>query len=65
MPWENPENGIYTPFKALMDNDIEAIKKRNIEYARFYNHGDFSPQKVEERLESDEVKYYFNVIKNM
>ena len=47
-----------------MDNDIEAIKKRNIEYARFYNHGDFSPQKVEERLESDEVKYYFNVIKN-
>lgn len=57
-----PENNIYTPFRALMEKNIEAIKKRNIEYAQF---DDFTLEKVEERLASKEAEKYFDVIRTM
>ena len=60
-----PENNIYTPFRALMGKDIEAIKKRNIEYAHFYHYGDFTIEKVEERLASKEAEDYFDVIRTL
>lgn len=58
-----PKNNIYTPFTALMNRDIEAIREHNMKYARIYNHGDFTPERVAKRLESKEAQRYFNVIR--
>lgn len=60
----HPEH-VYVPFAALMDGDLVAIEKRNIEYARSFNHGAHSVEKVTERLESPEVQEMFQTIKNM
>lgn len=60
-----PANNIYTPFKALMEKDIEAIRKRNIEYAKFYNYDVFTIENVQKRLESNEAKKFFAVIQAM
>lgn len=57
-----PANKIYTPFAALMDGDIEAIKERNRSYARSYNHGEYTILSVAERLGSEEAEHYFDVI---
>lgn len=57
-----PKNKIYTPFTALMEGDIEAIKERNRSYARSFNHGEYSILAVAERLGSEEAKHYFDVI---
>lgn len=40
-------------------------KKRNMDYGGSYNHGEYTVQKVSERLESDEVQHYFEVIRNL
>lgn len=58
-----PKNNIYTPFTALMNRDIEAIRERNMKYARIYNHGNFTPECVAKRLESKEAQHYFDVIR--
>lgn len=60
--WIYPANKIYTPFAALMDGDIEAIKERNHSYAKSYNHGEYTILATEERLGSEEAKHYFDVI---
>ena len=57
-----PANKIYTPFAALMDGDIEAIKEGNRSYAKSYNHGEYTILATEERLGSEEAKHYFDVI---
>lgn len=60
-----PKNHIYTPFQALLTGDIEAIKKRNLDYGRSYNSGEFMFSKVKERLDSKEVEHYFKVIQEL
>lgn len=60
-----PVNNVFTPFRALMEKDVEAIKKRNLDYGRSYNCGEYTVQKVTERLKSDEVQHYFDVIRNL
>lgn len=56
---------IYVPFRALMEKDIEAIKKRNLDYAKSYCHGEYTPDKAKERLESEPVKEFFSTILQM
>ena len=58
-----PNNNIYTPFTALMNQDVDSIKKRNREYCRSYNHGEYTPEKCEERLEGEVGKHFFDVIR--
>ena len=60
-----PKNHIYTPFRALMKGDIEAIKKRNMEYAKSYNCGIYTPENMKKILESEEGKRFFDVIRNL
>ena len=60
-----PANQVYTPFKALMEGDIKAIKERNLSYGKSYNYGDYTFKKVQERLSSEEVQRYFSVIQNL
>lgn len=60
-----PKNHIYVPFEALMQKDINAIIQRNIDYAASYNTGSFSPAEMQKRLNSDEIKEFFETIKNM
>lgn len=59
------KNRIYTPFEALMNGDIETIKERNIKYAEYYNAGDYTYEKVQGRLTSEEAQHYFEVIANL
>ncbi len=56
---------IYTPFKALMEKDIDTIIKRNIDYAKAYNFGEYTPEKARQRLASKEVQAYFKLIKSL
>ena len=44
---------IYVPFKALMDKDINAVKDRNLNYAKSYNYGDYTLEKYIERVKND------------
>lgn len=60
-----PKFNIYTPFDALLNRDVNTIIKRNMEYAKSYNSGIWTPEKIEKRLASDEVKQYFHVIENL
>ena len=60
-----PVNNVFTPFRALMEKDVEAIKERNLDYCRSYNCREYTVQKVTERLKSDEVQHYFDVIRNL
>lgn len=57
-----PKNHIYTPFEALLAGDIDAIRKRNTEYAKSYNAGTCTPANMKKLLESEEAKYFFDVI---
>lgn len=57
-----PKNHIYTPLEALLTGDIDAIRKRNIEYAKSYNAGTYTPDNMQKILESDEIKNFFDVI---
>lgn len=57
------ENHIYVPFSALMAKNVEAIKKRNRDYAKTYNSGIYTPQATEKRLEENED--LFETIKNL
>lgn len=57
-----PKNHIYTPFRALMEGDAEAIKKRNTEYAKSYNCGFYTPENMKKVLESEEGQNFFEVI---
>ncbi len=49
---EQYPGSIYTPYQALMDADIEAIKERNRSYAKIYNSGAYDPESTEKRLEA-------------
>lgn len=60
-----PNNNIYTPFHALMKSDIAAIITRNKNYCESYNSGIYTPEDLQKRLESDEVKHYFDVIRSL
>lgn len=60
-----PKNNIYTPLHPLMTQDIETIKKRNLEYAKSYNAGIYTPDQTKERLESNEAIHFFDVIRNL
>lgn len=60
-----PKNNIYTPFRALLEGNIDAIKNRNREYAKAYNHGVYTVQETEKRLKSEAAAHYFDVIRNM
>lgn len=55
----------YTPFKALMEQDIDAIIKRNEEYCKFYNNGEYTPEKWVEAVKSVKMQHYFKVIREM
>lgn len=57
-----PKNHIYTPFEALLTGDIDAIRKRNMEYAKSYHAGIYTPDNMKKMLESDEIKNFFDVI---
>lgn len=58
-----PENHIYTPFKALMDRDINTIKNRNIQYCREFNHGIYTIEQLSKRF--DENEEFFETIRNL
>ena len=60
-----PNNNILTPFVPLMRQDVEAIKKRNISYCDSYHCGEYTPEKCRERLESEAVQHYFDVIRSL
>lgn len=60
-----PNNKVYTPFESLMSKDIDTIIKRNKEYAKSYNHGEYSVDAVKNRLASNEIAHYFDIIKNL
>lgn len=60
-----PKNNIYTPFKALMEKNIDAIKERNLSYAKAYHNGIYTPELTEKRLQSPEALHYFKVIQNL
>lgn len=60
-----PKSHIYTPFDALMARDINAIIDRNMEYAKSYNAGIYTPDETEKRLTSEEAMHYFHVIENL
>lgn len=57
-----PTPDLYTPLKALLAGDLEAIRKRNFDYCSWYNHGEYTVAKVKERLASEEGRHYFDVI---
>lgn len=66
LPYEiYPKNHIYTPFRALMEGDIEAIKKRNMDYAKSYNCGFYTPENMKKVMESEEGKHFFEVISGL
>lgn len=60
-----PKNNIYTPLRALLEGDIDAIVTRNIEYGKAYNHGEYSVESVKKRLASDEARQFFDVIRSL
>lgn len=60
-----PKNHIYTPFVALMNGDIETIKKRTMDYAKSFNHGFCTLENMKKILESEEGKHFFKVIQNL
>lgn len=64
-PYEIYAKNVYFPFAAIMEKDIAAIIKRNLEYAVSYNHGEYTPEKVAARLESEEVHKLFQIILDM
>lgn len=55
----------YTPFEALLTGDIPAIIKRNEEYCKSYNCGEYTLAKWQERVKSPEIQHYFDVIKSL
>lgn len=55
----------YTPFKALVEQDVDAIIKRNEEYCKFYNNGEYTPEKWAEAVKSVKMQHYFTVIRGM
>lgn len=66
LPYEiYPKNHIYTPFRALMEGDIEAIKKRNMDYAKSYNCGFYISENMKKVMESEEGKHFFEVISGL
>lgn len=66
LPYEiYPKNHIYTPLRALMSGDVEAIKKRNLDYAKSYNFGFYTPENVKKVMESEEGQHFFEVVKNL
>ena len=60
-----PENHIYTPLKALLEGNIEAIKERNLSYGKSYNFGEYTVSAVKGRLEGEEGSHYFDVIRSL
>lgn len=55
----------YTPFEALLAGDITAIIKRNEDYCKSYNCGEYTLDKWNERVKSPEMQHYFDVIKSI
>lgn len=55
----------YTPFDAIMNKDIDSIIKRNEDYCKFYNHGEYNIESWERRVNTPEIQHYFNVIQNL
>lgn len=55
----------YTPFHALLTQDIDAIIARNEQYCKSYNYGEYSPAKWNERKNSPEIQHYFDVIRSL
>lgn len=60
-----PENNIYVPFSALMNGDVGAIKKRNIDYCKLYNCGIYTPEKLEERFHDPNVLEFFQIVQTI
>lgn len=60
-----PRNGVYTPLKAIMERDIDAIIARNVDYAKTYNAGEYTTGKMSEKLQSEEIQDFFDVIRNL
>lgn len=60
-----PRNGVYTPLKAIMERDIDTIIARNTEYAKAYNAGEYTTDKMSKKLQSEEVQDFFDVIRNL
>lgn len=60
-----PKNHIYTPLVALLHQDIDAIRKRNEEHAASYNWGEYTVEKVKERLDGEIGQNYFSVIADL
>lgn len=57
--------GIYVPFEALLDGDVNAVIQRNREYAKSYNFGDFTTEKMDLRLNSEPAKELLRSIAEM
>lgn len=57
-----PENNLYVPFTALMNGNVGAIKKRNIDYCKSYNNGIYTLAKLEERFHDPNVLEFFQIV---
>lgn len=57
-----PSFHVYVPFEALMEGNIDKIKRRNVEYARSFNNGFFTPKAMEARLKEPDVEEMFQTI---
>lgn len=53
----------YTPIKALMNADPEAIRQRTLTYAKSYSNDMY--QKVLQALNSEEARAFFSTVQNM
>lgn len=56
---------IMLPFEAMMTGNTDAIFKRNIDYAKSYNHGLFTTEQTMHRMTSENARNLFLIIKNI
>lgn len=52
----------YVPFAAMLEGDVDTIIERNTNYCKSYNHGDYTPEKNTDRLNSQEVRKFLEWI---
>lgn len=60
-----PKTGVYVPFEALMDGDIDAILLRNRDYCAWYNNGRYTTEECEKAFRSEKVMEMFDVIRKI
>lgn len=65
LPEVYPRCNLYTPLVALFTGDAEAVLKRIRDYAKWYNHGDYTPEKIEAIIASEEGQAYLQAVREV